>query len=85
MRSQLLRSSLYLVLLSSVLSTQGEYRKTQLQGGSSARTGGGLVQWSVRDELGQSVSVSCVRPAGVWAWRSLDNTNIGVLMVCMLN
>ena len=50
------------------------------QGPQAARYNGQSVH-----ELEQSVSVSCVRPEGVWAWRSLDNTNIGVLVVCMLS
>ena len=56
------------------------YKMAHQQGPQAAWYNGQSVH-----ELEQSVSVSCVRPAGVWAWRSLDNTNIGVLMVCMLS
>jgi len=57
----------------------------QQQGPQAAWYNGQSVHEQSVHELEQSVSVSCVRPAGVWAWRSLDNTNIGVLMVCMLS
>ena len=56
------------------------YKMAHQQGPQAAWYNGQSVH-----ELEQSVIVSCVRPAGVWAWRSLDNANIGVLMVCMLS